>query len=528
MARQSEEMVREDKKDLQGKNPSAGNDELQYIGILILLIVVAYCAYLPMHYGNDTWFALKNSQSLDAMQEGYVQAVMGEAVYSCFSAGRYTRGLLFLAFALPGYASLLVKPWVNVVAIVFLCLSGITLWKIVRSCCNEESCGSVCRSILFLCCCIAVVNPFFTDWLQFSEVNLYYPLGLYLSLAAGKVILDSSKSSWKRFLESFILLAAAGGLYQIVMFYYAAVVVMLLGRNVKSGCFRPKRFFLQAFYSGMVYVFAAAVQLLFTRVLFQSERITSYRAGEIWESMLQAQKNLYRMAPYTGNCLSVLYTVLLIALLLQGILRIACCKDHVLVRLVLYVLRFAAVYVLLFVPFVVSLWFSQRTLVGFWMLPLVAAVMNQENEMRWAVCCEKYVLRTAAAIGAVLLLVNVWNCLQFGVDMYKVYGMDTARAYMMLEKIEEYEEESGQVVMEVAFYQPENKKYYYDGIFGYCENNQVRWTASWNQLPILEVVGNRDFTQVEYPEELLTEQGTGQKEKDSIYFEGNTAYIILY
>ena len=495
--------------------------------IIIAIVIISYCVYLPKHFSIDSWNVPNMYMHFDQLQDGHFQAIWEEAKTTCFSSGRFTRGLIFLIFAITRNTCLLMQPGVNVIAILFMCLAGCRLWKIVNESLYAKGVDS---EILFLCCLLSICNPFFTDWMQYIECQIYYPLALFLAIVAAEICMQSSSTKIVRWLCASALLVVSAGLYQIVLQFYVLVVILLLCRT------KPAEKNITSVISRMIfaisiYAVSAIVQVLFTNIIFHSNRVHIYSVQDIIQALLRAQASLWAMVPYTKNSISVLFPLLSIVLAWRCAIHIFQQKKSRITKLVLSVIRILGLYFAIFIPFLISeLWFPQRSMVGFWSIPLLLAYLDIELCMlqptiKNNICGKNLVI----VLATVVLFSNVYSCIRFGTDLYKVNAMDTARAQWLLNQISDYEKTSGCDITQIAFRQAEEPLYTYPGIVNSYENNQVAWSAEWNYTSILELVGKRSFAQCDYPEDRyqIVRKEYNNFIEDRISFEDDTAYVIL-
>lgn len=507
----------------------------QFTFMLAALVLVSYCAYLPSHMSIDSWGVAISYADMDAMDAGHLRAVWSEAVFAGFSAGRFARATLFLLFALLHKASWLQMPWVNAVAVMFMALSGCKMLQMVLKT-DDENYSMIVK---FLCIAIAVCNPFFTDWMQYYEAQLYYPLGLYLAiLAAERLFLEESWRT-KNWALASLLLTIAGGLYQITLQYFVLLAVVMAIQILFRRTAAKDNYVLfwkKLFSAVSVYAVAAAVQFLFIKV-FGGQRIHSNSFQEIMASLLQVQAPLWKMVPYTGNKWTGLFAIAVGALMLRALIEIWSREEPVGCRVrktMLVFIAFAGFYTALFLPLVVSeLWFPQRSLVGFWAIPLIFAVAGnegREHEKNKKVL--QFVSKICIAVCTVLLMANIYNCQQFASGLYKTNGFDMMRGKWIYQVIEKYERQTERRVEKVAFIQDDIPTYTYPNVVSNHENNQAAWSASWNCKAILEMASGRNFQEVEYPRELFESwydvRNWDGPEEEQIFFDGDTAYVVIY
>lgn len=239
------------------------------------------------------------------------------------------------------------------------------------------------------------------------------------------------------------------------------------------------------------------------------------------------------MEPYTGNPWSKLYTVIVIALAVRLCIFAILAEDKKkqFFYLVSAALGVAGLYASILLPLFLSEPRSpMRAIVGFWGIPLLLTVYGN------CIKCDHWKARGVNAIigvaAALLVFVNIYNCAEIGVGLYKTNAMDTMRAELMANAIEEYEQESGNVVENVAFHADDAPMYSYPGIHSSYESNRSALNVSWSDIYVLNTVSGRNFQQVDYPDDLYEEQYAGKNwdiwSDEQITFLGDTAYIILY
>lgn len=504
---------------------------------IVALVILSYAVYLPKHLSIDSWNVQNMYAQFDQMQSGHWEAIWGEARFSCFSSGRFSRGALFLVFALARKASWLVAPWVNWVAIAFMCLAGCKMWKQLQKTVDGRSIRS---DIVYVCCLISLCNPFFTDWMQYIECQLYHPLALWLSVSAASALQkDLGRSKLKQWCIACVLLTLSAGFYQIALQYFVLLSVCLsfMALNqVRSGLKAVEEFAKKIFLALSVYFVAAAVQLC---VIFSmhSHRVQAKSVEEILEKLTVAQGKLWLMTPYTKNPASILFVVVALLLGMRAIGRIAYSGDsyrNIAMGCGITAIGFLGYYTSLFLPLVVSeLWFPQRSLVGFWGIPLILAMAGDsvsQDRMHFSHMRND---RLICGLCGALLIANVYSCIRFGTDLYRVNAIDGMRGHLIYNEISNYEATSGITIKQVAFLQDDAVTYVYPDIVNSYENNQAAWSASWNHLAILEAVSGRGFQQCDYPEELFTEYYDDKTNwngfsAEQVRFENETAYVVVY
>lgn len=259
--------------------------------LIVTAVMLAYAMYIPTHLSVDSWTVNALYHHLDTLWEGHWQEVWEEARFSGFSSGRFSRGVFFLLFAICRKATWLTLPWGNVVAIAFLCLSGLKLWSLLSPCDRNSN------TVTLLCCILTVCNPFFTDWMQYQECSLYYtPLGLYLAICAAEVLLADGVS-FRKWLKASVMLTISCGFYQISLQYFVLTAVMLAMMKAEPENVL-KSFLIKALTAMSAYAIAAAAQLGCISV-FGNRRGATHTLEAIVAALGNAQKSLWQMEAYT-------------------------------------------------------------------------------------------------------------------------------------------------------------------------------------------------------------------------------------
>lgn len=326
--------------------------------ILAVFVLMCYCVYIPVHLSVDSWSVMQKYAGFDTMNQGgqHLRAIWGEAVAIGFAGGRYIKGIIFFLFALLHKASLLQLPWVNVVAIAFMVASGCKVLGLLRS-----NTGTASDLLIFLCCVLMICNPFFTDWMQYIECQLSYPMGMYIAICAAEKLYNVKKSRVRNWIAACVLLVIGGGIYQITLQFFVLLAVCLAAKDYLKDN-KTNIFWIRIFVAVSVYAISAGIQVMSVKI-FGGGRMHANSIQEIFDSLKGAQKMLWQMEPYTKDKWSQLFPIA--ALVLAARVIICACAESTSVRqvaqrLFICAASFTGFYAALFLPLVVSeLWFPQ-------------------------------------------------------------------------------------------------------------------------------------------------------------------------
>lgn len=503
---------------------------------LTFCVFAAYMIYIPFHFSSDGWVVFRSYSMIDGMESGRVSGVWSMAVSSGFASGRYTRGLFTLLAAFLGKLQWTMSPLAGAIGIGLLAIAGCMAWSTITEHRKENAILPFACLIIFFC------QPFLTDWFQFSECTLMYSLGVLSAVVSAKAAFSKKTTSLvKKWILGCVWLLIAAGFYQIAMQWFvlmsmAIVIIDITDSTERKTKPRIKRLMIQIFYALSIYVVAFVFQLLFTEVFFESPRtdVYPYTLQYRISDFLQEQKELWGMVSYTGNKVSLLFPVVCVLSGLSSVISMIEAQtsrsEKVTVITTICVCTLGC-YASIFLPsFLTNSYYPQRCIVGFWGIPLLLSLAAKSEIKPNG---ELSIVRIIPVIASVaMILINIYSCLCFGSDLYRVNAMDTMRAQLIDEQIQAYEAETGNQVRNLAFHYDNSRMYYYAGVKSCRDNNLCGWAAPWNPMAIMNVSTGKNYSQSGYSDELYHER-YGDKNWDmyspeQVFILDDTAYIVIY
>lgn len=503
---------------------------------LSFCVFAAYMIYIPFHFSSDGWAVYYPYSVIDGMESGRVSSVMSMAVVSGFSSGRYTRGIYTLLAAFFGKLQWTMSPLACAIGVGLLAIAGCLAWSTITEHRKENAILPFACLIIFFC------QPFLTDWFQFSECTLMYALGILCAVLSARASFSTRDTSLvKKWILGCVWLLIAAGFYQITMQWFvfmsmAIIIIDITDSTEADTNQRLKRLMIQIFYALSMYVVAFVFQLLFTEVFFESPRVDVYPYTLQYRitDFLQEQKELWAMTSYTGNQASLLFPVVCVLSGLSSIISVMkarasrSVKVTVLAAICICTLGF---YACVFLPsFLTNSYYPQRCIVGFWGLPfLLSLAAKSERKANGELSIARMIPVIASAV---MIIINIYSCLCYGSDLYRVNAMDTVRAQLIDGQIQAYEAETGNQVHNLAFHYDSARVYHYAGVKSCRDNNLCGWASDWNPMAIMKITTGKNYGQSEYSDELYYER-YGDKNWDifspeQVFCEDDTAYIVIY
>ena len=129
------------------------------------------------------------------------------------------------------------------------------------------------------------------------------------------------------------------------------------------------------------------------------------------------------------------------------------------------------------------------------------------------------------------MIIQLFCFTTFAIDGYIVNYQDKQQANQIINLINQYEEQTGNQVTKIAFYQDKYTSYVYPDIKAYGDINIRAFSKDWVAISIINYYSGRQLEMVEANEELkqnLKEMDWQEFSQEQIILENNTINICLY
>lgn len=494
-----------------------------FVAILatVSLSIAFFGGYIFPTYQTDTY--AKWMYSLDA----YHNLTFSQARYAEWA---YVR-LSFLFGSNPPQ-----DQWFHVtLALILNGVVTITLWRKIFKLLDLKQSGLTANVIMMLLIIAVRVNVFESDIFQFDYAAAITFFGDACAMISA--ILISEKSSFVSYISAcgFLILSVSFTQASIFWFVFVSLLLYFLLYLKNPDDFKIWQ---QLAKRVSVYV-TASIWVLFCFRFFVTEKgvrgdVANINIKNTVVSVFNTIKNLF--TDCIGTMPKYFYTVLLVigfsflcTLLFKGIIARKTKAKLALVITIVLIGTFLSI----FPSAIFDTWLAHRTVSGFaTILPLLylmifSLILKSEVKM-----LKGYLYAPMLGIIILYILVNwYWT-----MDIYRgqviTNTVDQQDAAFYYSKIEQYEEQTGQEIKNIAYTEDASFTWSVPEVIAPKSINNRAYDTSWGRREIIRFVSGRQFNIVEFDENIYEEYFKGKDwdlvSEKQIKCIGDTAYIVLY
>ena len=478
------------------------------IYIFAVVTMMFFGIFCKVQYAPDTYFVFTNSVLL--------------SVAHFFSCGRYITGLvtgfligiLHLSNTKIYYVSYLF-------AILFMVISIYKLDKLIEKRVKNKFVSAIIAVI-------TLINPFILELYFYIEKGIMI-LSILMCVLAVEQIDKFFQGKKIAILWAFIYMLIANCCYQGTVGAFVSISVILIleySKNIKD-------FIKNNIIVALVYGIPAVINFLSIKLLYSNVRIngninfveTIKKVVEGSEKMLV---NTYSILPKYVFLAVVTFLVIYIFSKIIINKKMDIKKKLLLLAGTLYLVGGA--YVATIAPQMLqatsSIWFVARSsypmgiIIGTLMLYLWKefAISNVEENI-------------VLVIITIFSIIQVISFIHWGIDNYIGNYEDKIISKHILEQVEKYEKETGNIVDSVAIYQDSAVQYKYEDLKCEGDMNIKAFFPDWCVTRILSLYSQKDWKKVE-PEkerqEKFSTKNWNEFSDEQIEFEQNVMHLCIY
>lgn len=481
-----------------------------------LITLIFFGIFILMQYAPDTYFVFSSTTD--------------KVIQQFFSCGRFVTGVAAAIFK----GSLNLKPiWIYNISYTFAIICTIAslyaLYKLV----NRDIKN---KTICVILSTLVVINIFSFELFVYIEKGIMMFSVLMCILAVEQVdkLLQSKK--WKHFIWSILYMVVATCSYQGTVGIFVAISLIYILKYSKT----IKEFLINNLKVALIYGIPAIINFVLVRFTSSNSRVEgnivlSESVTKIIQGIKDLMINSYDLFPKYVFILAILAVIVFaIYKLLRSKTTLA--RDMQTVRKEKLIKGLAIVYIIAGTLFATvapqilqntdSIWFVARSsypmasVIG---ILLIYILSNFEvNNI------EKNIIITTSCIYMIIQLICFTT---FAIDGYIVNYQDKQQANQIINLINQYEEQTGNQVTKIAFYQDKYTSYVYPDIKAYGDINIRAFSKDWVAISIINYYSGRQLEMVESDEELkqnLKEMDWQEFSQEQIILENNTINICLY
>ena len=382
-------------------------------------------------------------------------------------------------------------------------------------------------SIGIIASILTIINVFSIELFLYIEKGIM-ALSVLLNILAIEKLIECFEGKKKSFIFVLIYMFIANCCYQGTVAIFIAIASIYIIKYSKNF----KDFVKNNFIALMGYGIPAVINYVIVKFIFADSRIAgqfdlTLSIKKIGEGSIKLLQTYSIVPKYLFVCI--------IGILLLTAIYCIMCKNSKIIKKVVDVL---AIFYVILVSFMVtvlpqlmqataSIWFVPRSSYAFGGILgiLIAYIfMNYKINIR----LEK-ILITTMIFYLIIQYINFQTIIR---DHYIVNYMDEVQALQIREKINKYEEETGNVITKVAFYQNDTPSYTYPGIIAIGDINIKALSPDWARIPFLKHYLNRTLEIVDIQEEIYKQyfenKNWNHYEEEQLIFIGDTMHMYIY
>lgn len=502
----------EDSITLKKHKPDINLLKLFFVNLAVMIVIYSTLLTVP-HFSTDTY-------SVFVTDNGNIDIHIS---HGRFVSALFYQVLSWINFDYKSFAAF------GSFLLIVICAWGVTMltWRFNNAMKNNRMERLVSTNIVML---TLAVNMSIMEVLLFPDVSFSFCLGFLLCFASVIFWCKEQKTAID-YLLSFLFLCLALNVYQVFIGFF--VIICMAYTLVSFGFSSCKFILIHACRILSTGFFASFITLICMKIPSYIGCGNIQYLGELSirniienaKAIIGNQKGIW------GGFLGFLppYAPIFFFLVSVCLLGVSMCKRRAKPFIwLLCILVFLGSWFMVFAPYFIAqtVWLPPRTLFSlfaFMALPglLTVSISTQKNI-------------GTALIYAMLLLVMAVGIQKVSINNYAGNKIDQEICNIIIHKIDQYEQETGNVIDEIAVRSDGNTCYGYDGVsYTIMDTNLRAFAVPWSDVSSIEFFSGRSFQRKEMTAEKYKEL-FGEKSWDyfdseeQLFFDGTTMYLAVY
>ena len=371
---------------------------------------------------------------------------------------------------------------------------------------------------------LIIINPFSIELFLFIEKGIMWFGILMCILATNQTIRFFKTKLKKHIIFALIFMFLANCSYQGVVGFFLSISLVFILKYSKN----IKQFVVNNFIVGIIYAIPALLDLALVKILYKASRIN----GQV--VLLDSMKLIIQN---TQNMYLKMYDLLpkyVFILLILFTFVVFCCKILKDNKRFSNVLSFF--YIIIGITFVAIapqivqpthlIWFSPRSTYSFasmYGILILYLAMNYEVG---------YIIKNLILLISFLLIIfQVQKFITIEKDRYILNKNDKKITMQIIEQIDNYEKQTGNIINKISWYQDEKANYSYNGIFVTSDMNVKCYSSDWSTVEILKYYLKRNIKlekKDEKLEEFFKSKNWNEFNIEQILFDKNKLNLCNY
>lgn len=474
------------------------------IFIFYFIITIIFLGMLiKLEFATDTYAVFNFNK-----EEVFMQYAM---------SGRFITGIIFKFFKLINVPEIIMYELSFAFAVFCATLSQYILYKIIEKVVKS-------KLLKILIPTLIIINPFSIELFLFIEKGIMWFGILMCILATNQTIRFFETKLKKHIIFALIFMFLANCSYQGGVGIFLSISLVFILKYSKN----IKQFVVNNFIVGIIYAIPALLDLVLVKILYKASRIN----GQV--VLLDSMKLIIQN---TQNMYLKMYDLLpkyVFILLILFTFVVFCCKILKDNKRFSNVLSFF--YIIIGITFVAIapqivqpthlIWFSPRSTYSFasmYGILILYLAMNYEVG---------YIIKNLILLISFLLIIfQVQKFITIEKDRYILNKNDKEITMQIIEQIENYEKQTGNIINKISWYQDEKANYSYNGIFVTSDMNVKCYSSDWSTVEILKYYLKRNIKlekKDEKLEEFFKSKNWNEFNIEQILFDKNKLNLCNY
>ena len=468
-----------------------------------IITIIFFGMLIKLEFATDTYAVFNFNK-----EEVFMQYAM---------SGRFITGIVFKILKTISIPETILYKISFAFAFFCATLSQYILYKII-----EKDVKSKLLKILIPT--LIIINPFSIELFLFIEKGIMWFGILMCILATNQTIRFFKTKLKKNIIFALIFMFLANCSYQGVVGIFLSISLVFILKYSKN----IKQFVVNNFIVGIIYAIPALLDLVLVKILYKASRINGQVV--LLDSMKLIIQNTQNMYLKMYDLLPK-YVFILLILFTFVVFWCKILKDN---KRFSNVLSFF--YIIIGITFVAIapqivqptnlIWFSPRSTYSFasmYGILILYLAMNYEVG---------YIIKNLILLISFLLIIfQVQKFITIEKDRYILNKNDKEITMQIIEQIENYEKQTGNIINKISWYQDEKANYSYNGIFVTSDMNVKCYSSDWSTVEILKYYLKRNIKlekKDEKLEEFFKSKNWNEFNIEQILFDKNKLNLCNY
>lgn len=385
--------------------------------------------------------------------------------------------------------------------------------------------------IINIAVAISFINVFILEWFLYPEIALFYSFSILTVFLA--IISFEKGNRWINSVLAFILLCMSLNFYQAAMPLFV-IYLLAVGMLRYEFTFRKEavvynlKVLIITMLSCVNSLILQKLAIVF-RITEGGDRDASLSFSTISNNILEIIK-LQKSIWYNTYGFLPKYVTMVVFIILLFVFIVAVAKKISVMKLCYFILVVTISYSMVFAPHVIteSLWFAQRTIIAYFsiFMIIVCGIMHYNHNLRLE--------HLTICVVVFFLALNIYQIQSIGVNHYGNNKLDQEYAILIQNEIDQYEQETGNVVTKIACDNDTNPTYSYSSVDYTIYDTNIRgYICSWADVNMINFYNGKNYERVAMEHQLYSQYFEGMdwnyfNPEEQMIFVGDTLNIIFY